>query len=163
MHAISAVSPSTAGLPSSQLPADLRDPPLLGPLDGPGDTLAPRPHTDEDITVEEWGLCGDVMGVSVDTGDGDDQIRLRLNADGTSDLWVNGQYKGQFTEEQTDKLTIHTGEGADTVVIEDNRSFQDLPLPTIDNNGTQGTDSVEVKYPGYASAQFQLRPGERSA
>lgn len=137
--------------------------PFGGPFDPPIERSPDAPKTDDDITVEEWGLCGDVMGVSVDAGDGDDDIRLVVNRDGTSDLWVNGEHKGQFTKEQTEKLTIRTGEGSDKVTIEDNRSFQDDRLPTVENNGKQGTDSVEVRYPGYEAAKFPLEPGQRSA
>lgn len=130
----------------------------------PMDALFPStsPESDDDITVERWGLCGDVMGVSVDTGAGDDDIKLRINADGSSDLWVNGEYKGHFTDEETSVLTIQTGEGGDHVTIEDNRAFQDDRLPTVYNNGSQGTDQVDVCYPGYAPATFPLAPGQRS-
>lgn len=133
-----------------------------GPSGAEVDPNSPGPRTDNDITVQRWGIGDQVLSMQVDTGDGDDDIQLTIYSDGTSALWVNGDFKGRMTKEETAALTINTGEGNDRVTIQDQRSFQDDRLPSVNNNGTQGTDHVEVHYPGYPPAAFPLPPGERS-
>ncbi|MBK7862523.1 MAG: hypothetical protein IPJ65_28730 [Archangiaceae bacterium] len=143
-------------------------PQLLRPGHGDGFELPRLPPIDinppfqEDVKIERFSLCNSLVAVHVECSDRDQDILVKIHADGSSTMYVNGQKKADFTKEETERLTIRTGGGNDKVTFEDDRAFQDQHIPVVEKNGP-GQARVILQYPGLAPMENPpLRQGEKS-
>lgn len=105
-------------------------------------------HTREATVTRETDMFGRPTKTVLDAGKGNDYINPHTNADGSVDVYVNGE-KHSFTAEEAQNLEIKGGKGDDTIVCTGKAAnFEFLGMkfgaadPKFTLDGGKGRDTI---------------------
>jgi Ca2+-binding RTX toxin-like protein len=105
-------------------------------------------HTREATVTRETDMFGRPTKTTIDAGKGNDYINPHTNADGSVDVYVNGE-KHSFTAEEAKNLVVLGGKGKDTIVCTgETAKFEFLGMnfgpaaPKMTLDGGKGDDTI---------------------